>query len=93
MLSVQRGPQCAVGCRVMLSAYLWDGVTGTGRSPGLTVVQEDLGRLKGDTFVLWTGLDVVSAVAILPALPLPLVPRDLKPTVSHTNFSLCAELH
>lgn len=38
--------------------------------------------------VLQTGLDVVPAVALLPALPLPSVPRDLKPTASHTNFSL-----
>lgn len=41
--------------------------------------------------VLRTGLDVVPAVAFLPALPLPLVPRDLKLTASHT--SLCVEQH
>lgn len=53
---------------------------------------KDLGRAEHEMFVLWTGLEAVPAVAILPALPLPSVPGDPKPTAPHTELSLCAEL-
>lgn len=48
----------------------------------------DLGRAECDMFGLWTGLEAVWAVLVLPALPSLLVPVDPKATVPHTELSL-----
>lgn len=50
----------------------------------------NLGKAECDTFVLWTGLEAVPAVAILPALPSCSVPGEPKP--SSARVRSCVDL-
>lgn len=46
---VQRGPQCAMVWRVLLSAHPWDGAAGACRSPGPTAIQRAAGIWEGQS--------------------------------------------